>query len=129
MTLEEHVATAERFLASSRLLQDAGDDMGSAELVWGAAMQAVHALHHRDRDRHPHNIRALESIVTVQFPASIATRLAGGLDATVRLHNYFYTGRLSSRTPQNLIAQSLAVRMAQGGYFVSEVLQLAQALP
>ena len=124
MNLAEHIVAAERFLASSGLLQDAGDSMGSAEIVWGAAIQAVQALHHQNRDGHPHSRRNLERIIFRNFPASIAARLAIGLDATVRLHNYFYTGTLSHRNPGT---QNLAIRRAQGVAFVNEVLQLAQA--
>ena len=123
MTLEEHVAAAEQFLASSRLLQDAGDSMGSAEMVWGAAIQAVQALRHQVREEHPHRRRDLERIIFRNFPAPIVTRLAGGIDASVRLHNYFYTGTLSYRNADDT---NLATRMAQSRAFVNETLQLAQ---
>ena len=118
--LEEHAAAAERFLASSRLLQDAGDDRGSAEMVWGAAMQAVHALHHRNREGHSHSIKVLERIIDAAGLSLLTTmRLRTGLTTTVRLHNYFYTGQLGDR--------DLASEMATGLDFVNETLQLAQA--
>ena len=81
MVQEQHVAAANRLVTSSRILLAAGDDMGSAEMLWGAAMQAIHALYHRNRDGHPHSIRALERIITdpqLQLPPPALARLPMG---------------------------------------------------
>ena len=122
MDLEQHAAAAGRLMISCRILHAAGDTMGSAEMVWGAAIQAVHALHYRDRNRHPHNVRALERIIAaVQLPRSGAERLSLELAATLILHNHFYTGLLSREV---LIAQ-----IELGIDFVNEVLRLSLAPP
>ena len=120
MDQEQHVAAANRLVRSSRMLLAAGDDMGGAEMVWGAAMQAVHALHHRNRNGHPHNIRALERIITSPLlPPSAVARLPMGLEAAIVLHNHFYTGQLPVRYVISHREAALD--------FVYDVLQLAQA--
>ena len=119
MVIEQHVAAANRLMTSSRILQAAGDTMGSAEMVWGAVMQATHAVYHRNRNGHPHNIRALERIIAdLQLPPARRRRLCQGLAAGVILHNHFYTGRLSTL--------DLVAPMELGIDFVNETLQLAQ---
>ena len=122
MVQEQHVAAANRLVTSSRILLAAGDDMGSAELLWGAAVQAVHALHHRIRNGHPRSLRALERIITdPQLPPAAVARLPMGLEAAVVLHNHFYTGQLP--------VHYLITHRAAALDFVYDVLDLAQALP
>ena len=122
MDLEQHAAAAVRLMLSCRMLYAAGDRMGSAEMVWGAAMQAIHALHHHSRDRHPHSLRALGDIIAAkQLSQSTAERLNHGLAAAVILHNHFYTGRLS--------AEMLIANIELGIDFTNEVLRLALVPP
>ena len=120
MVHEQHIAAANRLVASSRILLAAGDDMGSAEMLWGAAVQAIHALYHRNRNGHPRSIRALERIITSrQLPLDAIARLPMGLEAAVVLHNHFYTGQL----PLDYLITHRAAALD----FVYDVLDLAQA--
>ena len=120
MTQEEHSAASNRLMVSSRLLRADGDTMGSAEMVWGAAMQAMHALIHRNRDWHTHSIKNLEIVIGLAAPSLlIQQRLSLGLVAATNLHNHFYTNGLSGG--------EITAAMASGQDFVNEVLQLAQS--
>ena len=60
MNYEDHVAAARMFLSAAEILSESGMGMAAAEMVWGAANQAIHAANHsmgitrhasRNRDR------------------------------------------------------------------------------
>ena len=46
MNYEDHVAAARTFLNAAEILSGLGMGMAAAEMVWGAANQAIHAANH-----------------------------------------------------------------------------------
>lgn len=93
--------------------------MLAAEAVWGAAIQAMAAVSHSQRQddrRHPQQGRF---IINLSHQYDLALGLATGF-RTVRdrLHNHFYTGLLNP--------QQLAEYTESGIVFVRQLLSIAR---
>ena len=120
MNYSQHIAAAETFLRAEELLSAAGMDMAAAEMLWGAAVQAIDAASHRAGGRHPANNRAREQVVgQLESMHGIAGELTANFNARIIvLHNHFYTGLLSRR--------ELALHLEEGRVFVSRVIDLVR---
>ena len=117
MIYDEHVAAARTFLAAQELLIQSEMDMAAAEVVWGAAIQAVDAANHTLGQRHARNNRERGEIVEFLESSFNLTGLSDGLKLTInQLHNHFYTGRLSSR--------EVSLYLEAGVAFVNQLLNL-----
>ena len=123
MSEDEHTATVEMLVDTSESL--AGDprtSLAAGELIWGAVIHASAIIAHRAdrRPRHPRHIRDVERLLfeMVTDPEGRAT-LTNGLNVTQkRLHNHFYTGRLS--------AMELNRNIRTGLDFINRLLQIAE---
>ncbi len=119
MTYEEHIASARLFLHAEELLIRSGMDMAAAEVVWGAAIQAIDATNHRMGARHTSNNRDQAQIVEYlenkYGPESLNAGFASVKDM---LHNHFYTGRLSS--------EELPLHLETGIAFVNRMIELSE---
>lgn len=98
MNYSQHIAAAETFLRAEELLSAAGMDMAAAEMLWGAAVQAIDAASHLAGGRHPANNRAREQVVgQLESMHGIAGELADDFKVRIIvLHNHFYTGQLGA---------------------------------
>ena len=122
MNYEGHVAAARTFLSAAEILSELGMGMAAAEMVWGAANQAIHAANHsvgitrhasRNRDRRLVVERIGRAHGVDEYLAIGFTAAADGL------HNHFYTGRLS--------AEALEENMRLGVFFARRMLELADS--
>ena len=117
MQTGQHIEACQRFLDDALALESRASHMGAAEMIWGAAVQALEAIGHiragNDRGKLSRNGRR---------------RLAGsavfeGLQhydqIRSRLHAHFYDGHLASGERD--------VRMRLGREFVAELLAIAQS--
>ena len=124
MNYEDHVAAARMFLSAAEILSELGMGMAAAEMVWGAANQAIDAVNHRmmvtrhassNRDR----LRVLQRIGRAH---GVEGELANGFSVVLnKLHNHFYTG--------NLTAEQLEHEMRNGVLFATRMLELAESPP
>ena len=98
MNYSQHIAAAETFLRAEELLSAAGMDMAAAEMLWGAAVQAIDAASHQAGGRHSANNRARERLVgRLDATYSAEAELNAALKPAIyNLHNHFYTGRLGA---------------------------------
>lgn len=122
MTEDEHAALAELMLATSvPLARDSRTAIMAGELVWGAVVHALHAVGHAAsiRPQHPTKNNGMINILrTIDAQADVQDALEGGLRrAQRRLHNNFYTARLSEA--------QLADEIAGGVAFVGLLLEIA----
>ena len=120
MNYEGHVAAARMFLSAAEILSGLDMGMAAAEMVWGAAVQAIDAANHRMAiTRHAGSSRDRRRIIQrVGRAHGVERELARGFSAAVDgLHNHFYTGRLS--------AEELEYSMEAGVSFVTLMLDLA----
>ena len=119
MNYSEHIAAAETFLRAEELLSAAAMDMAAAEMLWGAAVQAIDAVSHLAGGRHPANNRAREQVVgQLESIHGIAGELSDDFKVRIIvLHNHFYTGRLGP--------YHLSLYLAIGRAFVSRMIDLA----
>ena len=94
--------------------------MAAAEMVWGAANQAIHAANRRmGTMRHANRDRRLV-VERIGRAHGVEEELADGFSAAAnRLHNHFYTGRLS--------ADELEENMKAGISFARLMLELADS--
>ena len=118
MNYSQHIAAAETFLRAEGLLSAAGMDMAAAEMLWGAAVQALDAASHLAGGRHPANNRDRERIIgrLDAIHSTEAELIAGLKPAIYNLHNHFYTGRLG--------AYELSLYRAIGRAFVVRIIDL-----
>ena len=123
MNYEDHVAAARTFLSAAEILSESGMGMAAAEMVWGAAVQAIDAANHRimatsrhagvNRDRR----RVVERIGRAH---EVYEELVRGFGVAANwLHNHFYTGRLSPEV--------LEENMRLGVSFARLMLELADS--
>ena len=49
MNYEDHVEAARTFPSAAEILSESGMGMAAAEMVWGAAVQAIDAVNHRNK--------------------------------------------------------------------------------
>ena len=120
MNYEDHVAAARTFLSAAEILAERDMGMAAAEMVWGAAVQAIDAASHRMAiPRHAGSNRDRRRVIQrVGRAHGVERELARGFSAAVDgLHNHFYTGRLSS--------EELEYSMKAGVSFATRMLALA----
>lgn len=119
MTYEEHISAAKSFLVAEDLLIQSEMYMVAAEVVWGATVQVIDAINHQLGARHTSNNRNRAQIVEYMEnkygPESLN---AGFASVKNRLHNHFYTGRLSS--------QELPLHLEAGIAFVNRMIELSE---
>ena len=122
MNYEDHVATTRTFLSAAEILSEMDMGMAAAEMVWGAAVHAIDAASHRMLiPRHAGSNRDRRRIVQrVGRARGIEEELYDGFRIVVgKLHNHFYTGRLS--------AEELEENMRLGVSFANLILELADS--
>ena len=122
MNYEGHVAAARTFLSAAEILSEMDMGMAAAEMVWGAAVQAIDAANHRMAiTRHAGSSRDRRRVVQrVGRARGIEEELYDGFRVVVgKLHNHFYTGRLS--------AEELEENMRLGVSFANLMLKLADS--
>lgn len=118
MTIDEHVLAARKFLAAQQMLIESEMDMAAAEVVWGAAIQAIDAAKHRSGEGHAGNNRDRSELVESFESTMGLSGLSDGLKLSInRLHNHFYTGRLSQL--------ELTLYVEAGVAFVVQMLEIA----
>ena len=119
MNYEEHLAAAQDFLDAESILTRRGMDRAAAEMVWGAAVEAIDAANHRRAPRHLSHSGRLATVNRLQEKYGLAPQLSDGFNtARGSLHNHFYTGRL---TELETIAE-----IAVGRRFVSAMIDIAR---
>lgn len=120
MIYQEHIEAAETFLRAASILNEAGMGLVAAEAVWGAAAQAIWATNHSLTPRHPSRNRDRDTIISrLGDKYGLRSELDLGLKSvTERLHNHFYTGRLSQ--------QDLELHLGIGESFVNRMIRLAR---
>ena len=115
MQTGHHITSARRFLNDAMMLESRGSHMGAAEMVWGAAIQAIEAIGHITSGNATGH---LSSNGRLRLASSITRE---GLRRYRRiqsdLHAHFYRGHLApvERTE----------RMIQGREYVTELLAIA----
>ena len=124
MNYEDHISAARTFLSAAEILSELGMGMAAAEMVWGAANQAIDAVNHRmmitrhassNRDRR----RVLQRIGRAH---GVESELVRGFRAAANgLHSHFYTGNLSD--------DELEESMEAGIAFATRMLELAESPP
>ena len=122
MNYEGHVAAARMFLSAAEILTELDMGMAAAEMVWGAAVQAIDAASHRMAiTRHAGSNRDRRRVVQRMGQArGIEEELYDSFRIVVgKLHNHFYTGRLS--------AEELEENMRLGVSFPNLMLELADS--
>ena len=117
---QEHIEAAETFLLAAGILKESGMGMVAAEALWGAAAQAVWAANHSLTSRHPSGNRAKAAISSrLGDKYGLRSELDLGFKSVAhRLHNHFYTGRLSQ--------QDLEFHLEIGETFVNRMIRLAR---
>ena len=123
MNYEDHVAAARMFLSAAEILSESGMGMAAAEMVWGAAVQAIDAANHSmaATTRHAGSNRdRLRIVQGIGRAHGVDEELARGFEAAANgLHNHFYTGRLP--------ADELEENMRLGVSFARLMLELADS--
>lgn len=118
MTVDEHITQTNNFISGSLALQQQGYGMLAAEAVWGAVVQAVVVVSHTlgtDDQRHPPHSRVIFALFEQHnLPAAFRGEFE---DARDKLHNHFYTGRLSDA--------ALWEAIEQGRSFVRQLLAVS----
>ena len=114
----EHIADAEYFLDTAEILTDLGRDRAAAEMIWGAAVQAIDAANHRRTPRHVQHRGRTATVNRLQDKYGRYSELSYQF-RVVRgsLHNHFYTGRLSE--------PEIATALVEGRTFVNAMIELA----
>ena len=119
MTYEDHISAARAFLLAEELLIKPQMGMTAAEAIWGAAIHVIDATNHRIGARHVSNNRDREQIVEYLENKYGLDELNSGFEVIRnRLHNHFYTGRLSY--------QELSQHLAAGIDFVNRMIELSE---
>ena len=123
MNYEDHVAAARTFLSAAEILSESGMGMAAAEMVWGAAVQAIDAANHSMAATTRHagaNRDRLRVVQRIGRAHGVGEELARGFEAAANgLHNHFYTGRLP--------AEELEENMRLGVFFARRMLELADS--
>ena len=99
MNVDRHVAISEMLIATAETLaQDTQRDLAAGELIWGGVSHACNAAdvlvneeHKELRTKRQWALIINSLLVEDEFRRSLLL----GLDASQRLHDHFYTGRLS----------------------------------
>ena len=100
------------------LLRESAMGIAAAEMVWGAAIQAMDATSHRMGARHTGSNRDRELVIEYMSNKYGPVDLIQGFEAVAHLHNHFYTGRLSN--------QDLFGYLAIGLPFINRMMELAE---
>lgn len=115
MQTGQHIAASQRFLDNALMLESEGSHMGAAEMIWGAAVQALEAIGHISSGNTVAHLsgngrRRLASS-TIRQGFRRYSEIQNGL------HAHFYRGHL---TPEEQTEQ-----MRQGRGYVAELLTVA----
>lgn len=115
MQIQQHLAASRRFLEAATLLENAGSDMGAAEMIWGATVQVLEAIGHiRARNtRGTLSNRRRRELARMILPRA----LSNYYNALHELHGHFYKNHLPPA--------ELATRMQQGRDYIAELLAIA----
>ena len=117
MEAGEHIRLAREFIADSERLEAGGNHRLAAEAIWGATIYGVEACRHRRGLRHGNNYeKAL--FVAELTGAGILSPETGWQTAKDKLHNHFYTNRLSD--------EEIVHWLAMGRDFVAGLLRIAE---
>ena len=117
MEADEHIRLAREFIADAVWLEARGNHRLAAEGIWGAALYAIAAGRHRRGMRHG-NIREMASFAAAIAADNPRMPETGWQAVKDKLHNHFYTNRLS--------AEEAARRLAMGREFAAGLLQAAE---
>ena len=121
VTYDEHIAQVNRFISDSFTLRQQGSGMLAAESVWGAAIQAMAAIDHAltpGSQRHPQHENF---IINLPQHDSLTLELRRRFRVVKnRLHNHFYTGRLT--------AGQFDESMESGNVLVRQLLGIAERI-
>ena len=100
-------------------MTDLGRDRAAAEMIWGAAVQAIDAANHRRTPRHAQHRNRTATVNRLQDKYGLHSELSYRF-RVVRgfLHNHFYTGRLSE--------SEVAAALVEGRTFVNTMIELAR---
>ena len=116
----EHIELAHTYISASVRLEVDGIHQLAAEAVWGAVILAIEACRHAQRLGHG-NFTAKRS-----FMGQLASVDTGQPDlgyslhqAQIRLHNHFYTNRLS--------AEQASEWLTFGRAFVERLIRIAES--
>lgn len=122
MNFAGHIDAAMSLMRAERLLTESDLSLAASEMIWGATSHVVDAIYNLQVDSrgHPSNNRErLRVIDYLEEKYGPDPSLSTGFDlAANRLHNHFYTNRLS-------LAQ-LVEAMDIGRVFISQMLDLAE---
>lgn len=118
MTYQEHILAAETFLQGEKLLSELGMTMLAAEAVWGAVIQVLDAVNHQLGSRHTNNNHERQQIIAYMESKYGFDNLIDDFKNTIRLHNHFYTGRLSD--------MDAYLSAKAGVHFVNLMIELSQ---
>ena len=116
MQTGQHIEACQRFLDDALALESRGSHMGAAEMIWGAAVQALEAIGHIGAGN---DIRHFSRNARRRLAESFAF---DGMERYYRvqneLHAHFYDSHLTS--------QERDVQMRLGREFVAKLLAVAQ---
>ena len=119
MTYQEHILAAETFLQGEKLLSELGMTMLAAEAVWGAVIQVLDAVNHQIGSRHTSNNQERQLIIAyLESKYGFDNLIDDFKNVINRLHNHFYTGRLSD--------MDAYLSAKAGVHFVNLMIELAK---
>ena len=120
MNHAEHIEVVELCLYHAESLAESGAGILAAEAMWGAAIHAIDAINHARRvNRHAGNNRDRRNILRLlEEKYDLESQLARSfMGAPTKLHNHFYTGRLSDT--------ELEEHLEAGRAFVSTMIEIS----
>ena len=117
MEAGEHIRLAREFIADSERLEAGGNHRLAAEAIWGATIYGVEACRHRRGLRHG-NTYEKALFVAELTGTGILSPETGWQTAKDKLHNHFYTNRLSD--------EEIVHWLAMGRDFVAGLLRIAE---
>lgn len=120
MDFGAHTALARAYLAESVRLEERGVHQLAAEAVWGAANLAIEAVRHTRGLRHGNYYDKAQFVAELTAINPPQPDLTAGLqNVKDKLHNHFYTNRLS--------AVEAARWLIAGRNFVEQMLVIAES--
>ena len=117
MQTEQHLEASQRFLDDASALESRGSHMGAAEMIWGAAIQALEAIGHITAGNATGNLSRNARRRLAESVAFEGLRRYTLIQND--LHAHFYQGHLTF--------QERDVRMRLGREFVGDLLSIAHS--